>query len=63
MILIKIHQRSVTKNNIGLKTYKNKKLVFENEAVRHKVLDLIGDLSLIGKEIKGHIISKKVDIF
>ena len=50
---------SVTKNNIGLKTYKNKKLLFENEAVRHKVLDLIGDLSLIGKEIRGHIISKK----
>ena len=50
---------SVTKNNIGLKTYKNKKLLFENEAVRHKILDLIGDLSLIGKEIRGHIISKK----
>ena len=50
---------NITKENIGIKTYKNKKLVFENEAVRHKILDLIGDLSLIGKEIKGHIISKK----
>ena len=54
---------NITKDSIGTKTYKNKKLVFENEAVRHKILDLIGDLSLIGKEIKGHIISKKVDIF
>ena len=50
---------SITRDDIGTKTYKNKKLVFKNEAVRHKILDLIGDLSLIGKEIKGHIISKK----
>ncbi len=37
----------------------NKKLVFENEAVRHKILDLIGDLSLLGKNVKGHFISYK----
>ena len=37
----------------------NKKLVFENEAVRHKILDLIGDMSLLGKNIKGHFISYK----
>lgn len=30
---------------------------FPDEMVRHKVLDLIGDLSLIGIRIKGHIIS------
>lgn len=30
---------------------------FPNEMVRHKVLDLIGDLSLVGRPILGHIIS------
>ncbi len=32
---------------------------FENEPVRHKVLDLIGDMSLFGKPIIGHIIAKR----
>jgi UDP-3-O-[3-hydroxymyristoyl] N-acetylglucosamine deacetylase/3-hydroxyacyl-[acyl-carrier-protein] dehydratase len=31
-------------------------LRFDNEFVRHKILDLIGDLSLLGMPIKGHII-------
>lgn len=30
---------------------------FPDEMVRHKILDLIGDLSLLGSRIKGHIIS------
>lgn len=30
-------------------------LVWENEPARHKLLDVIGDMSLIGKPIKGHI--------
>ena len=30
-------------------------LRFPDECVRHKVLDLIGDLSLLGRPIKGHI--------
>lgn len=30
---------------------------FPDEMVRHKILDLIGDLSLLGTRIKGHIIS------
>lgn len=30
---------------------------FENEMVRHKILDLIGDLSLIGARIKAHVIA------
>lgn len=32
-------------------------LAFENEPARHKLLDLIGDLSLIGKPIKGRVIA------
>jgi UDP-3-O-[3-hydroxymyristoyl] N-acetylglucosamine deacetylase len=30
---------------------------FQDEMVRHKILDLIGDLSLIGVPLLGHIIS------
>ncbi len=33
-------------------------LKFPNEAIRHKILDLIGDLYLLGRPIKGHIIAK-----
>ncbi len=32
---------------------------FEDEFVRHKVLDIIGDLALFGRFIKGHIIAVK----
>jgi UDP-3-O-acyl N-acetylglucosamine deacetylase len=32
------------------------KLRFKDELVRHKILDLIGDLSLLGAQIKAHII-------
>lgn len=34
-------------------------LEWENEPARHKLLDLIGDLSLIGRPIKGKIIAEK----
>lgn len=34
-------------------------LRFDNEPVRHKVLDLVGDLALFGKPILGHVIAKK----
>jgi len=32
---------------------------FENECVRHKILDLIGDLYLLGLTLKGHVIAVK----
>ncbi len=35
----------------------NKPLVFPNEPARHKLLDIIGDIALIGKPIKGRIIA------
>ena len=37
----------------------NCELQFSNEPARHKLLDVIGDLALIGMPIKGHIITKK----
>lgn len=33
----------------------HKPLVWDNEPARHKLLDIIGDLALIGRPIKGHI--------
>ena len=36
-----------------------KKLRFENEPVRHKTLDLIGDLTLLGMPIKAHILAAR----
>jgi len=35
------------------------KLRFEDEFARHKILDLLGDLSLLGYSIKGHIIAMR----
>ena len=34
-------------------------LRFSNEAIRHKILDLVGDLYLLGRPIRGHIIAQK----
>lgn len=34
-------------------------LLFPNEAARHKLLDLIGDLALVGRPIKGRILATK----
>ena len=40
-------------------TKSNEPLRFDNEFVRHKILDLVGDLFLTGLPIKGHIIAHK----
>ncbi len=32
---------------------------FPDEACRHKALDLIGDLALLGKPLLGHVIAEK----
>ncbi len=37
----------------------NLELHFENEPARHKLLDVIGDLSLLGKPLKAHIIARR----
>lgn len=38
---------------------KDNKLRFSDEFVRHKVLDLVGDLYLLGKPVRGHIVGMK----
>lgn len=35
----------------------HKPLVWENECTRHKLLDIIGDMALIGKPIKGRVVA------
>ncbi len=39
--------------------YSKETLRFKNEFVRHKILDLLGDISLLGKPIKAHFIAVK----
>jgi UDP-3-O-[3-hydroxymyristoyl] N-acetylglucosamine deacetylase len=38
---------------------RNGPLRFQDEFVRHKVLDLIGDLALLGKQVIGHIVADR----
>ncbi|MBQ3554797.1 MAG: bifunctional UDP-3-O-[Bacteroidales bacterium] len=47
------------KNSLELGYINNKPLVFDNEPARHKLLDLMGDLALIGKPIKGRVIATR----
>ena len=37
----------------------NTPLHFDNEPARHKLLDIVGDLALVGKRIKGHILAAR----
>ena len=42
----------------GDKIISKEPLRFKDEFVRHKVLDLIGDLALLGRPIHGHVIAR-----
>jgi len=48
---------SVIKGDNGI--LDGRQLRFYNEPVRHKVLDLIGDLALLGFPIKGHVLAAR----
>lgn len=39
--------------------YLNENLRYENECVRHKILDLVGDLAVMGRPFRGHLIASK----
>ena len=41
----------------GDKVLSKEPLRFEDEFVRHKILDIVGDFSLLGKQLKAHIIA------
>ena len=53
--LLKVPHMDATK--IGY--IQHKPLMWENECTRHKLLDIIGDMALIGKPIKGRIIATR----
>ena len=48
---------AVTKGDNGI--LNGTKTRFPNEFARHKTLDLIGDLTLVGHPIKGHILAAR----
>lgn len=43
----------------GIGVLNNCTLKFQNEPARHKLLDIIGDLALVGRPIKGHILAAR----
>lgn len=48
--------------NISVEQYgtlNNRQLRYANEPVRHKILDLIGDMTLLGMPIQGHIVAAR----
>jgi len=51
--LMKVNRRNATK----LGYIMNKPLLYPNEPARHKLLDIIGDLALVGAFIKGSVIA------
>ncbi|MBM6992106.1 MAG: bifunctional UDP-3-O-[3-hydroxymyristoyl] N-acetylglucosamine deacetylase/3-hydroxyacyl-ACP dehydratase [Prevotella sp.] len=53
--LLKVPHMDATK--IGY--MQHKPLMWDNECTRHKLLDIIGDMALIGKPIKGRIIATR----
>jgi len=51
----KLHQAPIDASQLG---YLNGGLKFENEPAMHKLLDVVGDLALVGRPIKGKIVAK-----
>lgn len=52
-----IHVEHRDANELGY--IQNKPIVWENECTRHKLLDIVGDMALIGRPIKGRIIATR----
>ena len=55
-------KKAFNKDKVSVKSngiLDNLNLHYQNEAARHKLLDVLGDLALIGKRIKGKVIAKK----
>jgi len=44
---------------IGIGILNNVELNYENEPARHKLLDIVGDLALLGRPIKAHILAAR----
>ena len=46
-------------NYDGIGVLNSSKLKYENEPARHKLLDIVGDLALVGRPIKAHILAAR----
>lgn len=57
MLADMLHVEHRDANDLGY--IQHKPLQWENECTRHKLLDIIGDMALIGKPIKGRIIATR----
>ena len=57
MLADMLHVEHRDANDLGY--IQHKPLVWENECTRHKLLDIVGDMALIGKPIKGRIIATR----
>jgi len=44
---------------IGIGILNNVELNYENEPARHKLLDIVGDLALLGRPVKAHILAAR----
>ncbi len=55
----KLGKENLTVNYEGIGVLNSLKLQFENEPARHKLLDIVGDLALVGKPIKAHILGAR----
>ena len=54
-----ISRFDIDKNSFSNKIINKSGLRFDNEAARHKILDILGDFFLLGRPVKGHIIAHK----
>lgn len=52
-------KKSLDVNIEGIGVLNSTKLQFENEPARHKLLDIVGDLALVGRPIKAHILAAR----
>lgn len=67
--LLETEARALHQQGIGLRTSAadlivlgprgpiNNRLRYANEMARHKVLDIVGDLSLLGHDLRGHVVA------
>lgn len=55
----KLGKDTLSVNYDGIGVLNSIKLQFENEPARHKLLDIVGDLALVGKPIKAHILAAR----
>ncbi len=58
-ILKKIGREDIEVKVDGIGVLNNVKLKYDNEPARHKLLDIVGDLALVGRFIRGHILAAR----